>query len=943
MRYFTAHCCIGNEDDVDLTRLHALYTPFDDKVFVLPYRRRGWSSEGEVNFAVTLIFKDGAVTIETAEEHLNVAMDLWGIEGVQAIRLEETTIEACFMAYGPERFDSCAFDEDQIQRLLNLRATCSFIAKNRNGLKEHLIEKPLTHEKALQRARDTEYGTALAEELERIFAEPALCERNAFAPIVYVVEGDAVSDAEEVLDIVSGALKETGRVESGHVLTLNFDEYKHWPSSTAPDHRLYLNSQLIRALEGNTLVIRYGLFDSATSFDVSEYQLLVRMLDLIDEAACSTQLMLSVPEGNPDLIMRLRRRIGKPMVMLRKDAGTALREGSFQGSLKALQRMARSRGMEPDDDMGKLLSRHMRGQMHSTLEAVFDKWLGYRNARAAHPQYASVIDEAIDLDVHDGACSAQARLDDLIGLDGVKEHIRSIIQRVEMNQRLLEKGLPQQPFSMHMAFLGSPGTGKTEVARLYAEILKDHGVLSEGRLVTVSGGSGFKVREAFAAAKGSVLFVDEAYGMHGYPDMVTEFIAQMENNRRDTVVILAGYLGHMNALLDSNPGFRSRIGSTIMFPDYSAEELHEIFAFMCAQHQMVLDAGVDEVVRDVLARGGHRADQGNARFVRKVFEDAVGAQQVRLAKRFKDGVSDHMLDDLRTLTVEDVEKATGLVGPRKEGRATAREELEALVGLAEVKELVSARMDFARMQKVKRDAGLDMPFIPMHMAFKGNPGTGKTEVARLIGRILHEEGVLSVGDFYECGKQDLVCGVVGASAAAVEGLFQKARGSVIFIDEAYSLADGGGSDEAITALIDQMEKLRDEVVVIFAGYTTEMEKLFATNPGFASRVKVQITFPDYRPEELIEILHHMVDAHGCTLAADVDEKVTGILAHAVGQKDLGNARFMRNLLEDALVAQSVRLAQGDVDRLSVEELSELRAEDFSWEAPCKAHAIGFAA
>ncbi len=817
------------------------------------------------------------------------------------------------------------------------------------------MERGLTPAKANELAESTRYANNLKGELERIYASGQRAasaasnavegEPAAYAPITYLVENNTPSDVEEAVRIVVGAMMESGRIGSGHLFVLDVDSYVRWPNRDSDNSfRTYVNHQLIRAIEGNSLVVRYGMFEGPGNYDLDAYNLLTRILDLVDSAACNTQLFLSVPEGKPDLVLRLRKHYNKPMVILSPDAGTSLDAGTFEHHLDRLERMAQGCNVEPDGSLRVLLSKRMResrAKGHAPeLEDVFDEWLTYHQARVAFPQYAAAIDDAINLNGSDLEAIAQARLGSLIGLEPVKEHIHNIILRVQMNQRLMEIGLPQNPFSMHMAFLGAPGTGKTEVARLYAEILKDEGVLSEGRLITVSGGSGFKVDEAFGMAKGSVLFIDEAYGMCKFPGMITELIAQMENNRADTVVILAGYEGHMEALLSCNPGFRSRIGFTIKFPDYSREELRRIFAFMCEKQQITMGEGVASAVRDIIERGGRPNDQGNARFVRKLFEDTVGAQQVRLAKQLKEDPEESFSkEELSTFTVEDVEAAVADLGLKK-GAKSGREELEALIGLEEVKKLVSARMDLAKMQKVKRDAGMEVGFIPMHMAFNGNPGTGKTEVARLIGRILREEGVLSVGDFFECGKQDLVSAAPGESAKQIAGLFQAARGSVIFIDEAYTLLDPGGS-EAVTALIDQMEKLRDEVVVIFAGYTDEINELLDANPGFASRVRTQVKFPDYTADELVEILHFMADAQGYSLTRGVGRKARGVVEAAMGEKRFGNARFMRNLLEEALLQQSVRLANAET--YAPKDLKKLLAEDFAWEVPVAGPSVGFAA
>lgn len=955
MRFFRAFYLIHEGDDVDIRSLQPIHGQFDDKVFALPYRRTsGWDGAQET-FAVSLIAKDGSLSEAGAQDYLTRAMGLWGLDCVEQTRFEGSTVEDCFMESYISRFSTCCFDERNVRRQLNLTSTYTFISSSRNGLKEVVIEKGLSPEKAGELIGGTSYAQSLKNELQRIYAptrissvdEPDALDpgKLRFAPITYIVENDTPSDAEEAIQILVGAMMEAGRIGSGHLFMLDVDDYRRWPDRDCDSSFCtYVNHQLIRIIEGNSLVLRYGMRDGSRHYDVRAYQLFTMILELVESASCNTQLFLSVPEGNPDLILRLRRRHSRPMVRIGMDRGTALDACTFGHHLERMEEMANVQGVVPDESMGALLSKRMRmdhaKDRPTDLEDVFDEWRTYHDARLMFPQYAGDIDEAIGLNGNGPEASAQARLDDLIGLIDVKEHIRNIILRVQMNRHLVESGLPQNPFSMHMAFLGAPGTGKTEVARLYAEVLKDEGVLSEGRLITVSGSSGFNVKDAFDAARGSVLFVDEAYGMLGFDNMIAEFIAQMEDNRADTVVILAGYEGHMNALLSSNPGFRSRIGFTIEFPDYSCEELQRIFAFMCERHKIVLEDGVAESVRNATERGGRRVDQGNARFVRKLFEDAVGAQQVRLAKRMEEAPDAPMSkEELSTLIAEDVEAAVSGLGAKKDERS-GREELDGLIGLDAVKELVSARMDLAKMQKVKRDAGLKAGFIPMHMAFMGNPGTGKTEVARLIGRILREEGVLSVGDFFECGKQHLVSPLAGGSAAQIEALFQEARGSVIFIDEAYTLLDGGGA-EAVTALIDQMEKMRDEVVVIFAGYTDEIHALLDANPGFASRVRTRLSFPDYAIDELVEILHHMAEAQGYRLDDDVDAKVRGFAASAKSEKRFGNGRFVRNLLEDALIRQSVRLAHAA--SYAIEDLTLLRGEDFTWEAPEAAPVIGFAA
>jgi SpoVK/Ycf46/Vps4 family AAA+-type ATPase len=375
------------------------------------------------------------------------------------------------------------------------------------------------------------------------------------------------------------------------------------------------------------------------------------------------------------------------------------------------------------------------------------------------------------------------------------------------------------------------------------------------------------------------------------------------------------------------------MGAVVEFPDYSETEKFSIFELFCQRASFELTPEAAAGVRDVIARCGHRADEGNARFVRKLYENVVGAQQIRLATNVP--AEGYNLQNMREITEADVQSACSSLGEDTSdtfGTQNARDELDALIGLTDVKDLVRGRVDFMRIQKIKREAGLKTRQVPMHMAFLGNPGTGKTEVARLFGRILKQEGVLSVGDFYECSGGDFISGFKGGTPDLVKYRFEQARGSVLFIDEAYSLLPqiSAGAEEAVAAIIQEMENLRDDVVVIFAGYTDEVNKLLSVNPGFESRVNMRIEFPDYNARELAKILQLMADNSGLTLAAGALEAASAQIETATRASNFGNARFVRNLLDAAQLEQSKRLAArlaGGAE-LTVGELTELQAADF---------------
>jgi AAA+ superfamily predicted ATPase len=257
------------------------------------------------------------------------------------------------------------------------------------------------------------------------------------------------------------------------------------------------------------------------------------------------------------------------------------------------------------------------------------------------------------------------------------------------------------------------------------------------------------------------------------------------------------------------------------------------------------------------------------------------------------------------------------------------EELEGLIGLTETKTTVTGILNYARARELYADAGIDKK-LPMHMIFTGNPGTAKTTVARLIARILSELGIIQNAELTEVGRADLVGQYVGWTATQVREVFEKADGGVLFIDEAYSLADGKNSfgDEAINTIVQEMENRRDRVIVIFAGYPEEMGEFLNRNPGLRSRINFHVNFPDYSPAELYDILTLLTTQDGFYLADDVRDKVYPMLERAVRGKDFGNGRYVRNLLERALMRQATRLVSATDSRPSDEEVKTLTAVDF---------------
>ncbi|MEV4561370.1 right-handed parallel beta-helix repeat-containing protein [Kitasatospora sp. NPDC049285] len=537
-----------------------------------------------------------------------------------------------------------------------------------------------------------------------------------------------------------------------------------------------------------------------------------------------------------------------------------------------------------------------------------------------------------------------AVLDSLVGLAGVKQQVATLVNLNRLAKRRELAGMPALPMSRHLIFAGPPGTGKTTVARLYGSILAELGVLRSGHLVEVAradlvasiiGGTAIKTTEVFTSALGGVLFIDEAYtlsqGGGSGPDFGREaidtLVKLMEDHREDIVVIVAGYSEQMRGFLDSNPGLASRFSRTIEFENYSDQELTTIVEMSATGHGYQLADGTRETLAAHFERMSKGADFGNGRAARKVFEEMVDRQASRLAL-----LPEIAHADLAVLLPEDVdaETAAALAGPPEPAKTELLDELRAMIGLPAAKQQVEDLVNLIKQVNRRKEAGLPTATISHHLVFAGPPGTGKTTVARLYGRLLAELGVLPGGQLIETARADLVGRFVGHTAQLTKEAFERARGGVLFIDEAYTLTPRGGSgndfgQEAVDTLMKLMEDHRDEVVVIVAGYSDEMDGFLASNPGLASRFSRQIAFEHYSDEELVAIVEKQSDSAGYTLAPETTAALLAYFSGVPRDRTFGNGRLARQTLETTITRQAGRLSRLDIDDLA--ELSMLLPED----------------
>ena len=536
-----------------------------------------------------------------------------------------------------------------------------------------------------------------------------------------------------------------------------------------------------------------------------------------------------------------------------------------------------------------------------------------------------------------------AELDSLVGLEEVKAEVRKLVNLAKVNEARRAQGLKVPPMSYHMVFTGNPGTGKTTVARIVARAFRALGIARTGQLVETdraglvgayAGETATKTNAKVDEAIGGVLFVDEAYQLvsgdndnYG-KEAIAALIKRMEDDRDKLIVIAAGYTDEMRDFLDANPGMRSRIARTIEFPDYSAAELAAIFRSMAKKNDFTLapdlEAGLDAAIAKLTARRDRTF--GNARFVRQLFEDATGRQANRLAES---GSLD--ADALKTLVLADLavgERKADLHAPTVE---EVLAELDALTGMKPVKDEVRRLVATVKANKLRAEKGVGGDVtMSYNFVFTGNPGTGKTTVARILGRAFRALGVLERANFVETDRSGLVAKYEGQTAAKTNKLIDSAAGGILFIDEAYQLNQGENDQygaEAVATLLKRMEDARGTMVVIIAGYKEEMKKFMAINSGLESRFNRTIEFPDYSAKELAEIYRSMAKKAKYTLSADTDhwlEPYISMLTKERG-KSFGNARWARNLFEKSIERQALRVTE--LADPSPEELTTIRLKD----------------
>ena len=548
-----------------------------------------------------------------------------------------------------------------------------------------------------------------------------------------------------------------------------------------------------------------------------------------------------------------------------------------------------------------------RGQLDKLVATAYAKQLSLYNFSELLREYVNANPGTCSLDgLFSDTSQAKtlnellAEVNDLIGLKELKAEIGKIVAEAQFDKEQRRMGRKNSPLSYHMFFLGNPGTGKTMVARLLGQIFWALEIRSSQNVVEIAysdiissfneGETVANMRKKIQEAIGGVLFVDEFYlfaeNEWGKKALET-LMKEMEDNRDNLTVIFAGYEERLPELFKVNPGFKTRVNRVLHFADYSSAEMVQMFEMMARKENgLQLTSEANEKLLRYIDSYVKRGGIGNGRGVRNLFEKMKGLRALRHA------------NDISILP-EDLPEPISF--KQEEAEAIIEGLEKRFIGLPQVKAFFRMMFNRQRGYELRGETVSGMN----NCIFLGNPGTGKTSVAREMGNLFYALGIISEKNkLIEIDPiGDLTSQYQGEYAQKVRDIFEQAIGGVLFIDEAYQLA----KDEQGRKVVDQIVKMLTDpmyanLVVVMAGYPEEMKELYKVNVGLKRRFPHEVYFDDFRPEELKQIFYQCLEQDHEEVEADekrlFDVRLLAMLSRMANERHFGNAGAVKNFYRD---------------------------------------------
>ena len=528
--------------------------------------------------------------------------------------------------------------------------------------------------------------------------------------------------------------------------------------------------------------------------------------------------------------------------------------------------------------------------------------------------------------------TSKKNIEDLIGLEEIKREVQKFRNLLIFNKKISNK-LENKNMNMNMLFLGNPGTGKTTVASIMADILYELGYIKKNKFIDVTakdlvaeyvGQTAIKTSRIIENALDGVLFIDEAYSIVSAnknasfgEESIATLVQAMEKYKDRLVVIFAGYTLEMKNFLDSNPGIASRIGYTFEFSNYTTEELIQILDNYALSKGFTVEEEAKKGIIEIIEVDKNTRNFGNARFMINLFERLVMVH----AQDFDE-------NNLMTITKKDVVGLRNESFSLKKSTEEIQGELARLVGLNNVKKELDGLIDLVMLNnKLEKRIPLNL-----NMIFIGNPGTGKTTVARIFAEILYNLGYIKNNKLIEVTGKDLIGEYVGQTSNKTAKVLENALDGVLFIDEAYTLMNQAGnngnySQDAISTITKYMTDYEGRITIIFAGYKEEMKEFLELNSGLISRVGETIEFGDYSEEELLTIFKKEAEKSEFTIDKNAEEAILSIIKENIKTKNFGNARFVINVFKKTLMQHAKRCREiqdmKELKTITIEDIPEI--------------------